>query len=70
MQYGVIREALLEVLIEIGSNVRQMHNVDCFKALGDLLMFVLTYLEHEELTDNRLLYTILFSSSHLYVIPL
>jgi len=46
-----------------------MHNFDCFKALADLLMFVLTVMEHEELTDNRLLYTILFSSCHLYVIP-
>lgn len=46
-----------------------MHNFDCLKALADLLMFVLTVMEHEELTDNRLLYTILFSSCHLYVIP-
>lgn len=48
--------------------MREVKCQECFRTLADITRFVLTLLEHEEITENRTLYTILTSACHLYVI--
>lgn len=59
---------MLLVLSELGNNMRAIQKADCFEALGDVMQFVLTLFVHEEFIDNKLLYSILKSSSHLYML--
>lgn len=67
MQSDVMREVLVEAL-DIGTQMREVKSIECFETLADITRFVLTLLEHEEITENRTLYTILTTACHLYVI--
>ena len=60
-----MRETFSDVLSEI-TTTRQVKSLECFQALAEIMMFVLTLLEQEEIIENRTLYTILNSSSYLY----
>lgn len=48
--------------------MREVKSVECFNTLADITRFVLTLLEHEEITENRTLHTILISACHLYIL--
>ena len=69
MQQLEMREVLLEALLEVGCNVRQVKSETCFKSIAEILRFVLTLYQHEELVENKLLYTILQTSCSLYILP-
>lgn len=59
---------MLIILSELGNNTRAIAKPECFEALGDVMRFVLTLFVHEEFIDNKLLYAILHSSSHLFMV--
>jgi multidrug efflux pump subunit AcrA (membrane-fusion protein) len=53
------REALAESLFECGAQNRQVKSVDCFKSLAEIVRFVLSVTDFEELCEPKLLYLIL-----------
>ena len=60
-----MRDSLSDLLTDYNS-AHRLHNYECLKLIADILRFVLTLFVHEQLTDYKLLYTVLECSCQVY----
>ena len=60
-----MRCCLTDIISEINQPLH-FENYECMKLLADILRFVMTLFVHEELTDYKLLYTVLDCCQMIY----
>ena len=68
MHQSTMREVLIDILAEVGTSVKVIKSHEVLKLIADVIRFTLTLVVHEELTEPRLLYYILDSSSQIYFV--
>jgi hypothetical protein len=66
MHMKTMRQTLADILMEVGTSVRQIQTFEVLKLIADVIRFVLTLFVHENFDEYRLLYVILDASTHVY----
>jgi len=66
MHMKTMRQTLADILMEVGTSVRQIQTFEVLKLIADVIRFVLTLFVHENFDEYRLLYVILDASAHVY----
>ena len=63
-----MRDVIVEILNEVGCTTKPIKSYECLKLVGDIIRFILTLSVHEQLCDNRLLYTVMDSAQYIYFV--
>lgn len=61
-----MRDVIVEILSDVNNSFKPVKSYECLKLISDVIRFILTLFVHEQLTDFRLLYSIMDSSQTIY----